>query len=61
MAIGIGQNLEKKAQICVFSKLFIDEKDNTSTKFVLDSDFADDRKNTSQLFEENNNSCKYDS
>ena len=47
-------------KICVFSKLFIDEKDTTSTKFVLDSDFADGRKNTSQLFEENKNSCKYD-
>lgn len=28
--------------------------------FVLDSDFADGRKNTSKLFEENKNSCKYD-
>lgn len=36
-------------KICVFSKLFIDEKDTTSTKFVLDSDFADGRKNTSKL------------
>lgn len=27
--------------------------------FVLDSDFADGRKNTSKLFEENKNSCKY--